>query len=216
MTGGHDPRDAPERDPCGVSSLPEAAEDVDGAHEGSGSISSGEEAPWEPAPIPEEAFLGEDGWININRAPLDRVSGVIYKRAANIKRVCYEPVNPAPEMLASWQGEGAGVVRWLFSEVPGMEEGLLAGRTFAFMQDLRLASGASTGHRAHPDYDTLLYVVGGRGMIYHRSSTGSPVVARPLRPGDVVLVEATELYSLAHTGAAEPLRLIVVGLREET
>ena len=45
------------------------------------------EQPWEPSPIPAEDFHQDDDWVNINRAPHDEVSGVIYKRAANIKRV---------------------------------------------------------------------------------------------------------------------------------
>lgn len=171
--------------------------------------------PWEPEPIPEDAFLDEteEGRININRAPLDRVSGVVFKRAANIKRVRYDPPDPAPEMPPLWQGEGAGVVRWLFSELPGMEEGLLTGCTFALMQDLRLEPGAATGQRAHPGVVTLLYVIKGEGMLHHRPSTGSPVVARPLRPGDALMVEGDERYRLMNTQPAASLQVIVVGLR---
>ncbi len=170
------------------------------------------EKPWEPAPLPAGQFHRPGRWANINRAPYDRLSGVIYKRAMNIKRVRYEPANPAPTMPAPWQGEGVAVVRWLFSEQPGTEEGLLDGTTFEFLHDTRLAPGASTGQHAHAGTDEVLYVIAGEGRLYHRPDESSPVVARPLRPGDAVLIRGGELHSVANTGEAE-LHLMILGLR---
>jgi mannose-6-phosphate isomerase-like protein (cupin superfamily) len=174
-----------------------------------------DDAPWEPEPIPAEEFHEPGAWANINRAPYDQTSGVIYKRAANIKRVRYEPANPAPEMPEPWPGKGPAVVRWLFSEDPGTEERLLERATFAFLHDLSLPPGSSTGQQPRSGLDQILYVVQGQGMLYHRPADGSPVLARPLRPGDAALIRSGEYHSVANEAAEGELRLIVLGLRQE-
>ena len=173
-----------------------------------------DETPWEPKPIAAETFHKET-WANINRAPYDRLSGVTYKRAANIKRVRYEPAEAAPEMPEPWQGAGPAVVRWLFSEQAGTEEHLLEGTTFAFLHDLTLPPGSTTGQRRNPGLDKIYYVVDGQGMLYHRPTDGSPVTARPLRPGDAVLVRGDEYHNVANESAERDVRLIVVGLERE-
>ena len=171
-----------------------------------------DEQPWMSEPIPAESFHDVDGRVNINRSPHDRVSGVVYKRAVNIKSVHYEPAEPAPEMPEPWRGQGSAVVRWLFSEQPGTEEGLLPARAFRYLQDVSLDPGASTGQKAHPGLDTVVYVMEGSGVLSHRPTAGSPVLVRPLRPGDAVLIEAAELYSIANVTSTSTLRLVVLGL----
>lgn len=171
-----------------------------------------EETPWEPEPVSAEAFH-QDAQANINRAPYDQVFGVTYKRAAHIKRVRYTPAEPAPEMPEPWQGNGDAVVRWLFSELPVTEEHLLEGATFAFLHDLTLAPGSATGQKAHPGLDSIYYVVSGGGMLYHRPTDGSPVIARLLRPGDAALVRGAEVHNVANEVETGDLRLIVLGLR---
>ena len=174
--------------------------------------SQSDEAPWEPQPVSAEVFH-QDAWANINRAPYDEVSGVIFKRAANIKRVRYEPVEIAPEMPEPWQGNGLAIVRWLFSEQSGTEEGLLNGADFAFLHDLALLPGSATGQKANPGVNKIYYVIGGQGILYHHPSYGAPMIARPLRPGDAVLVREDELHSLANETVDIELRVVVVGLR---
>ena len=184
-------------------------------------------------PVPAERFHGEgddlpgEQWANINRAPHDRVSGVVYKRAAHIKAVRYDlataPPHPTPctrvegnranEPSGSSPGQGNADIRWLFSEVAGTEEGLLRGRTFGYLQDLALEPGASTPETAQAERDTVIYVVAGRGELAHRPTTGSPRVVRPLRPGDAALIEAGELYSLSNAGIGPSMRLMILGLR---
>lgn len=168
--------------------------------------------PWEPEPVPAEKFHRPGAWANINRAPYDLVGGVVFKRAALIARVRYAPADPAPEQPEPWQGQGAAVVHWLFSEQPGTEEHLLAGATLEFLHDTMLEPGARTGMQAHGDVDELFYVVAGQGRLYHRATTGSPIIARPLRPGDAALVRGGEYHCVAAEGES-PLRLIVVGLQ---
>lgn len=171
-----------------------------------------EEEVWEPSPIPESDFVGDEDWANINRSPYDQVSGVLYKRAMVIKSVTYEPLEPAPEMPAPWQGEGQTIVRWLFSEAAGTAEGLLQGRAFHALQELTLKPGAATGQQSHPGLDTILVILVGRGVLNHRPTEGSPVVARPLREGDAVLVSGDELYSIANSGLQAPLKALMLRL----
>lgn len=171
------------------------------------------ESPWEPEPLPEDAFRDPDGKANINRAPYDQVSGVIYKRASSIKRVRHTPLTPAPDMPDMWQGDGDAVLRWLFSEAKGTEEGLLAHAEFLFLHDVSLAPQASSGQQPNLDADVIHYVITGEGRLYHRPTEGSPVIVRPLRPGDAVLIRSGEYYSLANTSQTEALRLIVLGLK---
>lgn len=165
--------------------------------------------PWEPDPIPAEDFHQPGAWANINRAPYDQIAGVIYKRALNIKTVRYN------------KGQGAGgkeqatVVRWLFSELPGTEEGLLADATFAFLHDVRVAPGAASEEQS-AEMDHIYYVIDGDGMLYHRPTPGSPVVARPLRPGDACLIRAGEYHHIENRSEEAALRWIVVGLDRGT
>jgi mannose-6-phosphate isomerase-like protein (cupin superfamily) len=161
--------------------------------------------PWEPDPIPAEDFHQPEAWANINRAPHDQVAGVIYKRAMNIKSVRYagEGDDEAEEP--------ATVVRWLFSELPGTEENLLADATFAFLHDVRVAPGAASEEQS-AEMDHIYYVIDGDGMLYHRPMPGSPIVARPLRPGDACLIRAGEYHHIENRSEEAALRWIVVGL----
>jgi len=170
--------------------------------------------PWEPQPIPAEEFHKPDEWANINRAPHDQVSGVTYKRAMNIKGVLYAPLHAAPDMVDVWRGHGSAIVRWLFSEQAGTEEHLLEGATFAFLHDTTLAPGAVSGQRAYPDIGHILYVIAGQGILYHHPNAGSPVLARPLRPGDAALIQNGEYFNVANE-TTEALRLIIVGLKQQ-
>ncbi len=182
--------------------------------------------PYEPPPIHAKKFHKPGTWTTINYAPYDidaphlSLARVIYKRAAAIKRVRYTPLIPAPAMPESWQGQGEAIVRWLFSECGpassqgNTREGLLKGQALAFVHDTTLMVGASSGMQAHPDTDEIFYVVAGEGMLYHRPTDGSPVIARPLRPGDAVLIRGGEYHCVANGAPPEgkPLRLIVIGL----
>lgn len=168
---------------------------------------------WEPEPVTEEKFFSGEGDVNINRAPLDAVSGVVYKRSAATKSVRLAIPEPDAGAPHPWQGRGTAVLRWLFSEHPGTAEGLLVGRTFAFLQELTVTVGSSTAERAQPDVDVALIVVSGVARLYHRPTAGSPVITRPLRVGDAALVRAGERYSIAGEGEADDACLIVLGLQ---
>jgi hypothetical protein len=170
---------------------------------------------WKPEAISADEFHGDEAWANVNRVPYDRISNVIFKRAMTIKSVRYEPGRPAPEMPEPWQGRGTTVIRWLFSEGEGTEEGLLQDARFGFLQDVTLEAGAATGQRAVTEYALVLTIISGRGMLYHRPTDGSPVVARPLHIGDAVLVYHDELFSLAND-ADTPLQIMMLGLRKGT
>ena len=192
--------------------------------------------PYEPAPIPAEDFHKLGTWSNINYAPYDidtphlSTAGVIYKRATHIKRVRYSPLIPASEMSEAWRGQGEAIVRWLFSEygppssLGDTREGLVKDQALVFVHDTSLMPGASSGMQTHPDIDEILYVIAGEGKLYHRPIEGSPVIARPLRPGDAVLIRGRQYHCIANgdtTGntkqpGKKPLRLIVIGLESRS
>jgi hypothetical protein len=65
------------------------------------------------------------------------------------------------------------------------------------------------------DHAVVIVAISGDGMLYHRPTDGSPVVARPLRPGDAALIYQGELFSLANE-ADGPLRVMMLGLHGET
>ncbi|TFG71421.1 MAG: cupin domain-containing protein [Anaerolineales bacterium] len=173
-----------------------------------------DEKPWEPPAIPAEQFHLPDQWTNINRAPHDVISGVIYKPALNIKSVRYEPLDAAPDMPEMWQGQGGAIVRWLFSESPGTEERIMTGAEFLFLQDIMLDPAASGGQRRHPGEDHLLYVISGEGTLYHRACLGCPVVSRSLRVGDAALVQDGEFYNIENHLDDAPFRVLLVGFRK--
>lgn len=164
-------------------------------------------------PISSNAFTQPEGWANINRTPYDEVSGVIYKRAVNIKCVRYTMMPTGTEPLcAEHTGKGEQDVRWVFSEQPGTEEGILASHTFRLLQDTELLPGAASQETAQSEQDTILYVLSGKGQLLHRPSPGSPNIVRPLRPFDAVLIRAKERFSIINTSETTPLRMIMLGL----
>jgi hypothetical protein len=187
-----------------------------------------DEQPWMPEPVladasvstdisTTEAFAGHDGHANINRAPHDRISGVVFKRAANIRRVRYALGGDAtehatPSVAPEYQGTGKADVSWLFSEQPGSQEALLDGHTFRYLQDVELLPGASTEQSAHPERDTVLYIIAGEGRLLHRPSSGSPNLVRPLRPFDAVLIRGAELFGIANASDTESMRLLILAL----
>jgi quercetin dioxygenase-like cupin family protein len=165
---------------------------------------------WKPLAIPADEFH-RDEWVNINRSPLDIVLGVIYKRAVSIKSVEYNPLDPAIEQEEPWRGQGKTVVRWLFSEQPQTAEHLLEGTRFAYLHDVTLDPGSSTGHVMRSDVHEVIYVIAGEGILHHRGGD-NPYMARPLREGDAVIIQSGEYHSLANPHAAVDLRLLVLGL----
>jgi hypothetical protein len=172
-----------------------------------------DEKPWDSPVIPADQFHRSDQWVNINRAPYDVISGVIYKQALNSKIVRYEPLDPTPDMPEPWQGKGGASVRWLFSENPGTEENILAGAEFLVLQDIVLDPGASSGQLQHADEVRILYSINGEGILYHRACLGCPVIARPLRKGDAVLIQSSEYYSIANHATDESFRMLLIGFR---
>ncbi len=187
-----------------------------------------DERTWMPDPVSAEGegatdisttstFAGAEGWANVNRAPHDRVSGVIFKRAANIRRVRYTLSDSEVSCQTSdtgleCPGQGEADVSWIFSEQPGSEEGILAGHTFRYFQDVELLPGASTEQIEYAEWDAVLYVVAGEGRLLHRPSSGSPNIVRPLRSSDAALIRGGELFAIANASDTARLRLIILGL----
>jgi hypothetical protein len=130
-----------------------------------------------------ESFHSAEGWANINRAPYDQVSGVLYKRLP-LSSGCATNRRSCAEMPVPFQGNGAAVVRWLFSEQPGTEERLLEGRSFAFLHDLTLEPGAATGMQAQ-EARIPCSTSRGEGRLHHcprPEAQSSPACCAPETP----------------------------------
>lgn len=61
----------------------------------------------------------------------------------------------------------------------------------------------------------ICYTLAGEGELQHRATPGSPIVVRPLRPGDVVLIQAGVSHRVQNKHADETLRLIILGLTSD-
>ncbi len=82
----------------------------------------GGEQPWLPDPIPADAsptaVAGQT-----SAAPHDRVSGVVFKRAAAIKSVCYTPESGRGPERCRQTRTGRDGRPWLFSGRPALRRG---------------------------------------------------------------------------------------------
>ncbi|MDF1513928.1 MAG: cupin domain-containing protein [Anaerolineae bacterium] len=172
-----------------------------------------DEKPWQSPPIPAGEFHTPGKWTNINRAPYDIISGVLYKQAINSKCVEYQPLDPTPDMPDPWKGSGKTSIRWLFSEMDGTEEHILNGTEFIALLDTKIKPNASSGHRRHTGEVHILYTISGQGTLYHRACSGCPVISRPLRTGDAAVVQGTELYSIENHDEHLDFRLLILKLR---
>jgi hypothetical protein len=172
-----------------------------------------EDKPWQPPAIPAKEFHNQDQWVNINHAPYDVVSGVIYKPAGSIKSVRYEPLDEVKAVPTPWHGTGSAVVKWLFSELAGTEEKLLNHAEFLYLHDIVLGPGASSGQKRHTDNIGVIYIISGEGTLHHAACVGCPVVARPLRVGDAALIQAGEYYGISNVDSETSLRFMRLGLK---
>src|SRR4030095_12723094 len=113
--------------------------------------------------------------------PLGRA---IHKRAEAMARVVYNAVheNRAFDEGDDRRGHGRDHATWVFSEEPGLEEGLFRGG-LELMIDARLDPGAAIGLHRHVATEEVYYVLEGQLSMTTVLADGREVPATP-RPGD--------------------------------
>ena len=135
----------------------------------------------------------------------------IHKRAEAMARVVYNAVheNRAFDEGDDRRGHGRDHATWVFSEEPGLEEGLFHGG-LELMIDARLEPGAAIGLHRHVVTEEVYYVLEGQLSMTTVLADGREFRGT-LRPGDAHGVRLGE----AHYGraGAEGCRFLAVGFR---
>ena len=92
-------------------------------------------------------YQGNPGWA-------------LFKSAAQMAHVVYEPAHPNPGCSGGGAGQGRTCCRWVFSEEEGTREGLFSSGIQLFM-DTRLDPGASVGLHRHDTTEEIYYLLEG-------------------------------------------------------
>lgn len=80
---------------------------------------------------------------------------------------------------------------------------------WVYMDHLLLAPGAATTPHLHPEVAEVYYVMSGEGIIRVDGETA------PVRTGDAIPVQLSEVHSLESAAAAHPLELMVIGVSRD-
>jgi len=135
----------------------------------------------------------------------------IHKRSEAMARVVYTAVheNRAFPTGDDRRGHGRDHATWVFSEEPGLAEGLFQGG-LELMIDARLEPGAAIGLHRHLVTEEVYYLLEGQLSMTTVLADGREVTAT-LRPGDAHGIRLGE----AHWGRAGPegCRFLAVGFR---
>lgn len=158
-------------------------------------------------PIP----TGEQFHVPGARVYAEPLGPAIHKRAEGMARVLYTAVheNRAFDSGDDRRGHGRDHATWVFSEEPGLQEGLFHGG-LELMIDARLEPGAAIGLHRHPTTEEIYYVLEGQLTMTTVLNDGREVRA-VLRPGDASAV----VLGQAHYGRAgvEGCRFLAVAFR---
>ena len=153
-----------------------------------------EREPGEPGePIPGSVFhesvrkvyAGELGWA-------------VNKRSEEMARVLYECPHENLAEEGDRRGHGKDLAKWIFSEEPGLQEGLFKTR-FELAIDARLEPGAAIGLHFHDRTEEIYYLLEGELAMRTVERDGREALA-VLRPGDAHLVKLGQ----GHWGVAGP------------
>ncbi len=156
--------------------------------------------------VPGERFHGPGG-----RVYAGEIGEVIHKRASLMARVLYTAPheNRAYPEGDDRRGRGRDLATWVFSEEPGLAEGLFA-CGLELMIDARLEADAAVGLHMHRDTEEVYYVLEGSIAMTTVLADGREVT-RTVGPGDAHGVRIGE----SHYGraGASGCRFIAVAVR---
>jgi quercetin dioxygenase-like cupin family protein len=164
-------------------------------------------------PPPRPAIpTGEQFHVPGARVYGEALGAAINKRSGAMARVVYTAVheNRAFPEGEERRGRGRDHATWVFSEEPGLEEGLVHSG-LELMIDARLEPGAAIGLHRHTGTEEIYYLLEGQLTMTTVLADGREVTAT-LLPGDAHGVRLGE----SHWGraGAEGCRFLAVGFRK--
>lgn len=135
----------------------------------------------------------------------------VNKRSEAMARVVYEAVHLNQAEEGDRRGHGRDFATWVFSEEPGLKEGLFQS-AFELMIDARLEPGAAVGLHRHDHTEEIYYLLEGALRMTTLGEGGREATV-DLRPGDAHLIRVGQ----SHFGVAGPegARFIAVAMRPE-
>jgi len=164
-------------------------------------------SPRQPPEIPSGAEFHVPG-ARVYSEPL---GPAIHKRSSAMARVVYTAVHENQAFPGSddRHGHGRDHATWIFSEEPGLEEGLFHSG-LELMIDARLEPGAAIGLHRHGATEEVYYLLEGELTMTTVLPDGREIAAT-LHPGDAHGVRLGE----SHWGRAGPggCRFLAVGFR---
>ncbi len=154
--------------------------------------------------IPGEVF--HDGEHSVYDGELD---WAVNKKSKHMARVVYERVHENPDYDDERRGEGLDYAKWVFSEEPGLAEGIFGGG-FELMIDAQLEPKASIGLHWHWQTEEIYYILDGSIRMTTVSADGKEHTQR-LKAGDAHAVRVGQ----GHYGRAgrKGVRFLAVSMR---
>lgn len=141
-------------------------------------------------------YSGELGWA-------------VNKQREQMARVVYEPVHENLACEGERRGHGRDYATWVFSEEPGLAEGLFS-TPFELMIDARLEPNASIGLHRHDRTEEVYYMLEGSLRVTTVAPDGREASA-DLRAGDAHLVRLGQSHFA--TAGADGARFLAIAVR---
>jgi len=141
----------------------------------------------------------------------DTLGWAINKKSKSMARVVYERVHENTDFKGVRRGEGLDYAKWVFSEEPGLAEGIFQGG-FELMIDAEMEPKAAIGLHWHQRTEEIYYLLEGSIRMTTVSADGDEH-SETLKAGDAHAV----LRGQGHYGrvGADGVRFMAVSFRRE-